>query len=324
MITGKKPQILMNRMQRAVNRALEWGDRNGLTFNPSKTEVLLFNRKKEPELPTKLQMSGKSVDFTDQVRYLGVILDTKLSWKPHIKLKVKNAKAALAKARSSLGQLGGFQAMLSKWIYTGIVRPALTYGALVWAPGCESKWAQKELTRVNRLALMSLGSFRRSTPTAGLEVLMDVRPLPLHINYEACLGLRRTTNKSKTPQVYAKDCPYKGHRKHGWLKFDEIDYLPKPSDKKSASHSWHRDYDADTEKWGDGKPEHPTPGGVVAYTDGSGMDEKFGAGLVIYRNRADDANQLHWGAHHLTANSSVYQGEIFAIKKAAELSLIHI
>ena len=100
--------------KRQVNRALEWGDQNGLNFNPSKTEVLLFNRKKEPEFPTKLQMSGKSVDFTDQVRYLGVILDTKLSWKPHIKLKVRNAKAALAKARSSLGQLGGFQAMLSK------------------------------------------------------------------------------------------------------------------------------------------------------------------------------------------------------------------
>ena len=134
MITGKKPQILMNRMQRAVNRALEWGDRNGLTFNPSKTEVLLFNRKKEPEFPTKLQMSGKSVDFTDQVRYLGVILDTKLSWKPHIKLKVKNAKAALAKARSSLGQLGGFQAMLSKWIHWN-----RTPSAHLWCVGVGSR-----------------------------------------------------------------------------------------------------------------------------------------------------------------------------------------
>ncbi len=54
---------------------------------------------------------------------------------------------------------------MQRWLYT-----ALTYN-------CDNEWAKIELNSLNRLALMSMGHFRHSTPTAGLEVITHVMPL---------------------------------------------------------------------------------------------------------------------------------------------------
>ena len=49
-----------------------------------------------------------------------------------------------------------------------------------------------QFERVNRLALMQLGHFRRSTPTGGLEVIAHIMPLDLYIIKTALLALLRT------------------------------------------------------------------------------------------------------------------------------------
>ena len=68
-----------------------------------------------------------------------------------------------------------------RWMYTGIVRPALTYGAVVWWRIAAGPTRRLLLTRINRLALLSFGGFRRSTPTAGLEVIGYLPPLDLYM-----------------------------------------------------------------------------------------------------------------------------------------------
>ena len=47
----------------------------------------------------------------------------------------------------------------------------LSYGALIWARETFSEDIKKRLRGLQRLTLTSMGFFRRSTPTAGLEAI---------------------------------------------------------------------------------------------------------------------------------------------------------
>ena len=130
---GPDPSVLADLAQRAVNRALEWGKENKLSFAPQKTEVVLFTQRYKFTLPKCIKMNGKEIPYSTQAKYLGVIFDQKLTFKQHILNKVKKAKSLLIKAKSAIGQLWGPKPSLMRWAYTGIVRPMLIYGNLIWA-----------------------------------------------------------------------------------------------------------------------------------------------------------------------------------------------
>ena len=204
--TGSSPKLLAIRMQEAIDKAMEWGDNQGLSFSPPKTVAVLFSRKRAQPTSLPIYMKGVHIPLSDQVKYLGLLLDRKLNWQIHIKWKIKQAKGLLLKLANSAGKLWGLSPKWMRWAYTGVVRPALTYGALVWttrmlvrdgSPTAQHPYRMKatlrtQFERVNRLALMQLGHFRRSTPTGGLEVIAHIMPLDLYIIKTALLALLRT------------------------------------------------------------------------------------------------------------------------------------
>ena len=151
--------------------------------------AVLFHRRREPPQKPQLLLAGTPIQYQEEVRYLGVLLDRGLSWKPHLTKIIAQAKKKLLLARNACGKLWGTVPHITRWIYTNVIRPAISYGSLVWHKGCDYQWAQKELNKINRLALMYLSHFRRSTPTAGLEVLFNVMPLDLHVKMEASMAL---------------------------------------------------------------------------------------------------------------------------------------
>ena len=189
-----------------MTRRCEWGSRQGLSFSPSKTVAVLFSRKTVKPHPYLLRVGTTAISLSDQVKYLGLLLDRRLTWSSHIKWKIKQAKGLLLKLANSMGKVWGLSPKWMRWAYTGIVRPALTYGAVVWANGClvnykqpdgtpatrMKKTLQRQFERVNRLALLQLGHFRRSTPTGGLEVVSYVMPLDIYIMETALLAFLRT------------------------------------------------------------------------------------------------------------------------------------
>ena len=65
------------------------------------------------------------------------------------------------------------------WVYNSIVKPQISYGALVWANKI-NKTLRKKLDSVQRAALLSCTHSMRSTPTAGMEATLGVLPLHLH------------------------------------------------------------------------------------------------------------------------------------------------
>ena len=86
--TGKVLEQILNDLQQGIDLALEWGQKHGLRFHPAKTEVLHCNNKHLVEPPFQLTMGGVPPRYKQQARYLGVTLDHKLSWKPHVMSKI--------------------------------------------------------------------------------------------------------------------------------------------------------------------------------------------------------------------------------------------
>lgn len=57
-----------------------WCTGNGLSANPLKTNIILFTRKRNLPVFTLAVLKNVIIQFSDEVKYLGVILDKKLLW----------------------------------------------------------------------------------------------------------------------------------------------------------------------------------------------------------------------------------------------------
>ena len=171
-VTGPKIEKLIELMQKAIDKAMNWGRRNRLEFSAPKTVVVIFTHKQIdiPNLP-KLEMNGYQIPYSNEVKYLGVWLDKRLTWIPHITKKINSAKKLLMTLKKAMGCVYGLRPRLLIWAYRAIVRPMLTYGSLVWAKVTRNPKVKEKLKKLQRLALLVMGHFRKSTPTAGLEVM---------------------------------------------------------------------------------------------------------------------------------------------------------
>ena len=313
--THRDPYVAIALAQSAIDTALQWGARNGLHFAHKKTVSVIFTRRLlDPNLP-KLKLGDKAIKYVQTVTYLGVLLHSQLNWMPHIKQKIAKARGLLFKVRNAAGKLWGLNPKMMLWLYTMIVKPMIVYAALIWARGTLFEPAQTKLTSLQRLALTSMGHFRHSTPTAGLEVITNTIPLWMHIRQEASLGYLRTKHLVKLPRerltVFGK--PFTtGHRQVCETFLVELGYVEKPVDDIQPEQNWHKRYVVDVSSFNDGKPLDDD--GIMVYTDGSrSTDGRVGAGVVIFN---DNDDLLLARSFHLHRENSVYQAELYGIQQA--------
>ena len=259
-------------------------------------------------------MGANPIPYSEIVKYLGVYIDSKLTWKQHLKNKIRSAKGHMLKLRNAMGKLWGFPPRMCRWAYTGIVRPAFTYGSLVWSGACDNKWVKKDLSRLNRLALLMMGHFRKGTPTAGLEVIAQIIPLDLHLKSEALLAHTRTSWVEKDGLCDARKG---GHRQKNneSLRLANLGSLLR-LDCTTSIHFWDKSYSINTDSFRAGTLTEVSPDAVVIYTDGSRTQEEVGSGIVIYK--AGGKIQIMEEALHLANYNTVFQAEVVAIKSAAE------
>ena len=76
-------------------------------------------------------------------------------------------------------------------MYTSIAKPYLSYGVITWWPRVQLDVSRKRLSKVQRLACLSITGALRTTPTASLEVILDLCPLHIFLKMEACRSLCR-------------------------------------------------------------------------------------------------------------------------------------
>ena len=80
---GIDPETLVDIAQPKINKVVEWGTQNGLTFSVDKTTVVFFSRQQKfhnEVLPRikKLAINGVDINPSSSMTYLGIALDQKL------------------------------------------------------------------------------------------------------------------------------------------------------------------------------------------------------------------------------------------------------
>ena len=72
------------KVQAAIDAASDWAESKGFRFSPQKTKAIRFTRtRKREEIPT-LFLKDSILPYEDEVKFLGVIFDKKLTFSPHI------------------------------------------------------------------------------------------------------------------------------------------------------------------------------------------------------------------------------------------------
>ena len=72
-------------LQQCLNRVYVWAKRNGFRFSVTKTEVIHFTTLPGIHMnKPKLMLGDNELPYVETKKLLGLVWDTKLSWKPHI------------------------------------------------------------------------------------------------------------------------------------------------------------------------------------------------------------------------------------------------
>ena len=115
-------------------------------------------------MPNKLKISEQDIEFSHDVKYLGVTLDSKMLWDVHFSNTIKRAKQYLFMLKKAVYKAWGPKPILIKWIYTAIVRPRITYCAIAWSHTLRYTTRKITINKLNRLAATMITPVRRSTP----------------------------------------------------------------------------------------------------------------------------------------------------------------
>ncbi|GAB7352371.1 hypothetical protein MBLNU459_g2808t1 [Dothideomycetes sp. NU459] len=125
-------------LERIARDTMQWGSDNKVEFEVSKTEVLLFSRRKKVlQAATNVVVNiGEQLSAIkqDATKWLGFWLDSKLSFKTHFENRMTSAKGALQRVASLSRSNGGLSINLMRKVVVAAVTSTLRLGSLVERP----------------------------------------------------------------------------------------------------------------------------------------------------------------------------------------------
>ena len=104
-IRGKHNETLSNRMQTVLNDTLNWCRREGLNVSHLKNTLVAFTRRRHINIKAP-SLDGVQLTFSTQVKYLGIIPDSKLNWNQQLEYVANKATSAFWACRRAIEQNG--------------------------------------------------------------------------------------------------------------------------------------------------------------------------------------------------------------------------
>ncbi|KFM80483.1 Hypothetical protein in type-1 retrotransposable element R1DM, partial [Stegodyphus mimosarum] len=240
--------------------------------------------------PPTIKWDNDSIPSVEYFRYLGVVWDSNLTFNKHTD-GVRNTVLDMSqKLMRTARRLYSNHPALLKMIYMGAIERYALFGSGAWGPRLSNSKFRERLNSIQRPFVLAITKAYKSVSTLSAQVLAGLLPLDLAATKEYAKFQMRTRD---TLVCVAS------------ATFDP------------------NDYEVDIDLW----HEHPAtrisipyslqkPCGdeMEIYTDGSGLEGRVGAAFVVLYYGVE----IHEERYRLGDLNTVFQAELFAIKKALE------
>lgn len=190
---SKLQSVLPDKLREAMKIVEKWCQETKLDVNPDKTYFMRHTRKGRNLKLNNIKLNGKNIAEVQELKYLGVTIDSKLAWTNHINKIINKTRKSLWATRAMVAKSWGISPKIMMWIYKQIILPRITYGCVVWWQKARIKKYAAKLESIQRSALMMVTGAMRSTPTKALTALLSINPLGLQIQscaLKTCARLR--------------------------------------------------------------------------------------------------------------------------------------
>ena len=167
-------------LQDDLNKLAAWEKKWGMAFHPDKCSAMGISRARKT-CATNYSLKGHVLQNDDSTKYLGVELQTSLSWNRHIDQTVKKANSMLGFLRRNL-RISNEDTKTSA--YRSMVRPLLEYCSTVWSPYTQEDIKKIEMVQRRAARYVTNRYHNTSSVTSMLE----------HLEWET-LEARRTKNQ---------------------------------------------------------------------------------------------------------------------------------
>lgn len=292
----KVTSTLENIVNNALDIIYQWGTGVKLEFGPQKTQVIGFSNKSNK---CNICINSKKITFTNQIKYLGVIIDNKLKFIKHSDYVIDKAKKLFFKLSTFIRPTWGVHPDNVKTIYKQVIEPIICYASGIWSDALRYKHVTKKLLSLQRLfAIKIIQGFRTVSTIAAISIA-QLTPLPDKINEVADIDRTRLQGYSSflphdlsiETTVPPNELLHPAHRKgitfHDITTVDEYDAVAASADYK-------------------------------IFTDGSKHDDRVGAAFVVLGTNRDTITTRKFKLHDCC---SVFQAELLAILRATEFIL---
>ncbi|GBM41419.1 putative RNA-directed DNA polymerase from transposon X-element [Araneus ventricosus] len=149
--TGMNIHFIERQLQIAINNISKWSHINGFKISASKTAAVHFCRKRNLHFDPDLKLNNESIPFVNDIRFLGITFDQKLSFLPHVKLLRRKSEKSLniLKVLSTTAWGADRPSMLK--IYRATILSKLDYGCPIY--GSTRKSIIQQLDPIHHAAL---------------------------------------------------------------------------------------------------------------------------------------------------------------------------
>ncbi|GBN93821.1 hypothetical protein AVEN_35623-1 [Araneus ventricosus] len=168
-LTMKKEGVL------AVNKIQQWSTFNGFTFSTAKTSCIHFCRKRRLHPEPEILLGSQLITVVNEVKFLGITFDKKLTFRPHvIKLRKKLDKALNILKVLSNTSWGASRTSLLR-VYRAAILSKMDYGCVIYGSARQS--VLKILDPIHHSALRLCSGAFRTSPVESLYVECCEPPL---------------------------------------------------------------------------------------------------------------------------------------------------
>ena len=144
----KFPNTVSRLIQWALHTVEMWCDEVGFSVN--RTGFVVFTRRRKLLGFFEPNVLGL-IYIALSIKYLGIVLDSRLTWREHGDVKVRKAQNLLWACMRAYGSTWGLRPEGVRWLYFFIIRTSTSFASLVWCSGCQTANAKKRLSRVQDL-----------------------------------------------------------------------------------------------------------------------------------------------------------------------------